>query len=134
MYRRARLGIGYLPQGGLGVPRPDGEENIRAVLEIIEPSRDLRERASTSCCRSFPSPSAEDPGRGTSGANGERRDRRAIASRPNFILLDEPFAGIRSHHRRRHPLARQYLKDRGIGVLVTDHNVSATLDIVRSRL
>ena len=133
MYRRARLGIGYLPQEtsifrGLTV-----EQNILAVLEVVEPRpRAARGRCSTSCSPSSRSAICGDaPAMALSG--GERRRveiARALAAQPNFMLLDEPFAGI-------DPIAVgdirdlvAHLKDRGIGVLITDHNVRETLDIV----
>ena len=132
MYRRARLGIGYLPQEtsifrGLSV-----EENIRAVLEVVEPNRDKRMAALDSLLAEFSiSHLRRTPALALSG--GERRRveiARALASYPQFILLDEPLAGI-------DPIAIgeirdliSHLRDRGIGVLITDHNVRETLDIV----
>ncbi len=132
MYRRARRGIGYLPQEvsifrGLTV-----EANIRAVLEVVEPDRGRRQMALESLLAEFSiSHLRRTPALALSG--GERRRveiARAIASRPSFILLDEPLAGI-------DPLALRdirdlvfQLKDRGIGVLITDHNVRETLDLV----
>ncbi|MHA1538245.1 MAG: LPS export ABC transporter ATP-binding protein [Alphaproteobacteria bacterium] len=132
MYRRARLGIGYLPQEpsifrGLSV-----ENNIRAVLEINEPDREKRETTLDDLLTEFGiSHLRKAPAIALSG--GERRRveiARALASQPSFILLDEPLAGI-------DPIAVNeirdliaHLKDRGIGVLITDHNVRETLGIV----
>jgi lipopolysaccharide export system ATP-binding protein len=132
MYQRARLGIGYLPQEpsifrGLTV-----EDNIRAVLEIIERDRERREILLDDLLAEFSiTHLRRTPSLALSG--GERRRveiARALASQPNFILLDEPLAGI-------DPIALNdirelvsQLKDRGIGVLITDHNVRETLDIV----
>ena len=132
MYRRARLGIGYLPQEvsifrGLTV-----EANIRAVLEVVEPDRGRRQMALESLLAEFSiSHLRRTPALALSG--GERRRveiARAIASQPSFILLDEPLAGI-------DPIAVRdirdlvfHLKDRGIGVLITDHNVRETLELV----
>jgi lipopolysaccharide export system ATP-binding protein len=132
MYRRARLGIGYLPQEtsifrGLTV-----EQNIRAVLELVEPERDRREAALAELLAEFSiSHLRRTPALALSG--GERRRveiARALASQPHFVLLDEPLAGI-------DPIAVgdirdlvSHLKDRGIGVLITDHNVRETLEIV----
>jgi lipopolysaccharide export system ATP-binding protein len=132
MYRRARLGIGYLPQEtsifrGLSV-----ENNIRAILELVEPDRDLREERLELLLDEFSIKHI----RGASAlslSGGERRRTeiaRALASNPHFMLLDEPLAGI-------DPIAVaeirdliSHLKDKNIGVLLTDHNVRDTLGIV----
>jgi lipopolysaccharide export system ATP-binding protein len=132
MYRRAILGLGYLPQEtsifrGLNV-----EENILAVLEISEPDRHARRERLETLLREFGlSALRESPAMALSG--GERRRceiARALAADPTIMLLDEPFAGIDpisiSDIRE---LVRE-LKSRGIGVLITDHNVRETLDIV----
>jgi len=132
MYRRARLGIGYLPQEvsifrGLSV-----ENNIRAVLEVVEPIRDNREVLLDELLAEFSiSHLRRAPSQSLSG--GERRRveiARAMASGPTFMLLDEPLAGI-------DPIAVSeirdlvaHLKDRGIGVLITEHNVRDALAIV----
>lgn len=132
MYRRAKLGLGYLPQEpsifrGLTVA-----DNIRAVLEVVEPDRTRRERRLDELMEEFSiSHLRRTPALALSG--GERRRceiARALAADPSFILLDEPFAGI-------DPIAiadirelTAHLKDRGIGVLITDHNVRETLDII----
>ena len=132
MYRRARLGIGYLPQEASIFRGMTVENNIRAVLEVVEPNRDQREATLDSLLAEF---SIEHLRRSPAVAlsGGERRRveiARALASQPAFILLDEPLAGI-------DPIAVgdirdlvSHLKDRGIGVLITDHNVRETLDIV----
>lgn len=132
MYRRARLGIGYLPQEtsifrGLTV-----EQNIRAVLEVVEPNRRERERQLDSLLEEFRiARLRKSPSIALSG--GERRRleiARALASRPSYMLLDEPFAGI-------DPIAIgdiralvRHLTQRGIGVLITDHNVRETLELI----
>jgi lipopolysaccharide export system ATP-binding protein len=132
MYRRARLGIGYLPQEpsifrGLSV-----EDNIRAVLEAVEPDRDRREQELNRLLDEFNVDRVrKSPAIALSG--GERRRveiARALATRPSFMLLDEPFAGI-------DPIAVgdiqelvRHLTRRGIGVLITDHNVRETLGLV----
>jgi lipopolysaccharide export system ATP-binding protein len=132
MYRRARLGIGYLPQEASIFRGLTVEQNIRVVLEVVEPSRDLRERRLEELLAEFSiSHLREAPALALSG--GERRRveiARALASEPSYILLDEPLAGI-------DPIAVAdirdlvaHLKDRGIGVLITDHNVRETLEIV----
>lgn len=132
MYQRARLGIGYLPQEmsifrGLSV-----EENVRGVLEIVEPNADIRAKELDDLLNEF-SISHLRHSSALSLSGGERRRAeiaRALASRPAFILLDEPLAGI-------DPIAVgeirdlvAHLKDRGLGVLITDHNVRETLEIV----
>ncbi len=132
MYRRARLGIGYLPQEASIFRGLNVEENIRAVLETIEPVRDRREAILDALLAEFSiTHLRRTPALALSG--GERRRieiARALASNPHFILLDEPFAGI-------DPIAVSdlrdlvsHLKDRGIGVLITDHNVRDTLDVI----
>jgi lipopolysaccharide export system ATP-binding protein len=132
MYRRARAGIGYLPQEmsifrGLSV-----EDNILAILEIVEPNRKVRQDRLEELLSEFSiGHLRRAPALSLSG--GERRRAeiaRCLASNPRYVLLDEPFAGV-------DPIAVgdirhlvQDLKTRGIGVLITDHNVRETLDIV----
>ncbi len=132
MYRRARLGIGYLPQEvsifrGLTV-----EENIRAVLEIIVPDRHKRRERLEELLSDF---SITHIRRASALAlsGGERRRveiARCLAAEPRYLLLDEPFAGVDPIAVGEIRLLVQHLKDRGIGVLITDHNVRETLDIV----
>jgi lipopolysaccharide export system ATP-binding protein len=132
MYRRARMGIGYLPQESSIFRGLTVEHNLRAVLEAQEMSQkeqnslleDLLAEFSLTHLRNTPAPSL---------SGGERRRveiARALASRPQFILLDEPLAGV-------DPIAVaeirdliSHLKERGIGVLITDHNVRDCLGIV----
>lgn len=132
MYRRARLGIGYLPQEASIFRGMSVEDNIRSVLEVVEKDRDAREQMLDELLAEFSvTHLRKAPALALSG--GERRRveiARALASQPHFILLDEPLAGI-------DPIAvgdiRQlvgHLCDRGIGVLITDHNVRETLDVV----
>jgi lipopolysaccharide export system ATP-binding protein len=132
MYRRARLGIGYLPQEASIFRGLTVEQNIRAVLEVVEPERARREAKLEELLAEFSiAHLRQAPALALSG--GERRRceiARAIASQPSFMLLDEPLAGI-------DPIAVSdirdlvsHLKDRGIGVLITDHNVRETLEIV----
>lgn len=132
MYRRARLGIGYLPQETSIFRGMTVSENIQAVLEVVEPNRTIRKKMLEELLEEFSITKLKDtPALALSG--GERRRceiARALAARPDFILLDEPFAGI-------DPIAiadirdlTYHLKDRGIGVLITDHNVRETLDII----
>lgn len=132
MYRRARLGIGYLPQEASIFRGLSVEQNIRAILEIVEPVHEAREAALDALLAEFSiSHLRRAPAMALSG--GERRRveiARALATQPHFILLDEPLAGI-------DPIAVNdirelvaHLKDRGIGVLITDHNVRETLEVV----
>jgi lipopolysaccharide export system ATP-binding protein len=132
MYRRARLGIGYLPQEASIFRGLTVEQNIRAVLEVAEPNPTVRETMVDELLAEFSiTHLRRAPALALSG--GERRRveiARALATQPHFILLDEPLAGI-------DPIAVSdirdlvaHLKDRGIGVLITDHNVRETLEIV----
>lgn len=132
MYRRARLGIGYLPQEASIFRGLTVEQNVRAILELVEPDEDRRDGLLDDLLAEFSiSHLRRTPALALSG--GERRRveiARALASHPSFMLLDEPLAGI-------DPIALgeirdliSHLKDRGIGVLITDHNVRETLDIV----
>lgn len=132
MYRRARLGLGYLPQESSIFRGLTVAENILAVLETVESDpaqrrallEQLLDEFSLGAIRNSPA---------TALSGGERRRTeiaRALATNPSYILLDEPLAGI-------DPIAvsdiRQlvrHLKNRGIGVLITDHNVRETLEIV----
>jgi lipopolysaccharide export system ATP-binding protein len=131
MYQRARLGIGYLPQEASIFRGLTVEQNIRAVLEVVEPSKKKREAELNSLLDEFNiARLRKTPSIALSG--GERRRveiARALATRPNYMLLDEPFAGI-------DPIAVgdiqdlvRHLTNRGIGVLITDHNVRETLGL-----
>ncbi|MBP5857968.1 LPS export ABC transporter ATP-binding protein [Marivibrio halodurans] len=132
MYRRARLGIGYLPQEASIFRGLTVEQNIMAVLELIEKDRTRRESALEGLMAEFSiSHLRRTPAIALSG--GERRRleiARALASQPHFVLLDEPLAGIDPIAVRDIRELVSHLKDRGIGVLITDHNVRETLDIV----
>lgn len=132
MYRRARLGIGYLPQEASIFRGMTAEENIRATAELVEPDparlesmvEELLAEFGVTHVRHTPAPAL---------SGGERRRveiARALATHPSYILLDEPLAGI-------DPIAVgdirnlvRHLKDRGIGVLITDHNVRDALDMI----
>jgi lipopolysaccharide export system ATP-binding protein len=132
MYRRARLGIGYLPQEASIFRGMTAEENIRATAELVEPDparlesmvEELLAEFGITHVRHTPAPAL---------SGGERRRveiARALATHPSYILLDEPLAGI-------DPIAVgdirdlvKHLKDRGIGVLITDHNVRDALDMI----
>ena len=132
MHERARGGIGYLPQEASIFRGMSVEDNIMAVLEVSEPNRSVRRKLVDQLLSEF---SIEHLRRVQAMAlsGGERRRveiARCVATRPNYILLDEPLAGI-------DPIAVgdirdivTHLKDRGIGVLITDHNVRDTLEIV----
>jgi lipopolysaccharide export system ATP-binding protein len=132
MYRRARLGIGYLPQEASIFRGLTVEQNIRAILEIAEPKPDLRDAMLDALLAEFSITHLRRT-QAMALSGGERRRceiARALANQPHFILLDEPLAGI-------DPIAVGdirdlvgHLKDRGIGVLITDHNVRETLEIV----
>ncbi len=131
MYQRARLGIGYLPQEASIFRGLNVEDNIRSVLEVVEPNRRRREHDLNALLEEFNiARLRKTPAIALSG--GERRRveiARALATRPNYMLLDEPFAGI-------DPIAVgdlqalvRHLTNRGIGVLITDHNVRETLGL-----
>jgi lipopolysaccharide export system ATP-binding protein len=132
MYRRARLGIGYLPQEASIFRGLTVERNIRAVLEVAEPNAELREMRLDELLAEFNiSHLRRTPALALSG--GERRRceiARALASKPNYMLLDEPLAGIDPIAVRDIRELVSHLKDRGLGVLITDHNVREMLDIV----
>ena len=132
MYRRAKLGIGYLPQEASVFRGMTVANNIRSILEVTIPDREKRHEMLDELLGEFSiTHLRRSPAIALSG--GERRRveiARCLASQPRYVLLDEPFAGV-------DPLAvadiralvRQ-LTDRGIGVLITDHNVRETLEIV----
>jgi len=132
MYRRARLGVGYLPQEASIFRGLTVENNVRAVLEVVEPVREVREAMLDELLAEFRiSHLRRAPAMGLSG--GERRRveiARALATQPHFILLDEPLAGIDPIALGEIRALVAHLKDRGIGVLITDHNVRETLEIV----
>ena len=132
MYRRARLGIGYLPQEASVFRGLNVEQNVMAALEVVEPDRDRRVHMLEELLAEFGiGHLRRTPALALSG--GERRRveiARALATQPSYVLLDEPLAGI-------DPIAVgeirdlvSHLKHRGIGVLITDHNVRETLEII----
>jgi len=131
MHRRARMGLSYLPQEASVFRKLTVEENIRAVLELQDlPEADIETRLSGLLRDLGVAHLRQSTALSLSG--GERRRveiARALATRPSFILLDEPFAGV-------DPIAVldiqkiiRFLKERGIGILITDHNVRETLGI-----
>ncbi len=132
MYKRAKMGIGYLPQEASIFRTLSVEDNIKAILQVVEEDESKRETTLDELLNEFSiAHLRKSPALALSG--GERRRleiARALASRPRFILLDEPLAGI-------DPIAVNdirglvsQLKNRGLGVLITDHNVRETLDII----
>jgi lipopolysaccharide export system ATP-binding protein len=131
MHRRARMGLSYLPQEASVFRKLTVEENIRAVLELQElPDEEMDSRLSSLLRDLGIAHLRQSTALSLSG--GERRRveiARALATRPSFILLDEPFAGV-------DPIAVldiqkiiRFLRERGIGILITDHNVRETLGI-----
>jgi lipopolysaccharide export system ATP-binding protein len=132
MYRRAILGLGYLPQETSIFRGMTVEQNIMAVLEIAEPDRARRRERLERLLREFGIESLrESSAMALSG--GERRRceiARALAADPSFMLLDEPFAGIDPISIADIRELVRELRERDIGVLITDHNVRETLDIV----
>jgi lipopolysaccharide export system ATP-binding protein len=129
MYQRARLGIGYLPQEASIFRGLNVEDNIRSVLEVVEPNRRRREADLNALLDEFGiARHRKTPSIALSG--GERRRveiARALASRPSYMLLDEPFAGIDPKAVLDIQKLVRHLTNRGIGVLITDHNVRETL-------
>ena len=132
MYKRAKMGIGYLPQESSIFRTLSVEDNIKAILQIVTDDESMRENMLEELLNEFSiAHLRKSPALALSG--GERRRleiARALASKPSFILLDEPLAGI-------DPIAVgeirslvAQLKNRGLGVLITDHNVRETLDII----
>ena len=132
MYRRARMGIGYLPQEASIFRTLTAEENIKSILEIVVDNISERENMLEQLLSEFSiAHLRKSPAIALSG--GERRRleiARALASQPNFILLDEPLAGIDPIAVGEIRTLVSQLKNRGIGVLITDHNVRETLDII----
>jgi lipopolysaccharide export system ATP-binding protein len=132
MYRRARLGVGYLPQEASIFRGLTVEENIRAVLEVHDNNRDRRESKLNELLGEFNiSHLRKSPAVALSG--GERRRleiARALATDPTFMLLDEPFAGVDPISVADIQALVRHLTSRGIGVLITDHNVRETLGLI----
>lgn len=132
MYRRAKLGISYLPQEASIFRKLTVEENIMAILEMLNISSRERKEKLEKLLDEFNVQHVRER-KGTELSGGERRRveiARCLALEPEFILLDEPFAGV-------DPLAVadiqqiiKYLRERGMGILITDHNVRETLNIV----
>jgi lipopolysaccharide export system ATP-binding protein len=132
MYRRARLGIGYLPQEASIFRGLTAEDNIRATAELVESDPSRLEAMVEDLLAEFGIAHVRDtPAIALSG--GERRRveiARSLATHPSYILLDEPLAGIDPIAVGEIRALVRHLKDRGIGVLITDHNVRDALDII----
>jgi lipopolysaccharide export system ATP-binding protein len=132
MYQRARLGIGYLPQESSIFRGLTVEQNLRAVLELHEKDKKARERQLRELYDEFSiAHLRHSPAVALSG--GERRRveiARALAAKPQFMLLDEPFAGIDPIAIGDIRVLVRQLTSRGIGVLITDHNVRETLELI----
>ena len=132
MFRRARLGIGYLPQDTSIFRKLTVEENIESVLEVMDGDKQVRRKRKTELMDELGiSHLARSKAYTLSGGECRRAEiARALAANPSFMLLDEPFSGI-------DPIAVQdikqiisHLRDRNLGVLVTDHNAAEMLEIV----
>lgn len=133
MSRRARRGIGYLPQEPSVFRRLTVEENVLGVLEQLSLSKEERKERLELLLEEFSIAEIRDS-RGFSLSGGERRRveiARALAMDPAFILLDEPFAGVDPLHVADIKSIIQQLRERGIGIIITDHNVRETLSICR---
>ena len=132
MYRRARLGIGYLPQEASIFRKLSVSENILSILQTRKDlTRKQRQEKMESLLQEFHITHIRD-GKGMALSGGERRRveiARALATEPLFILLDEPFAGVDPISVNEIKSIVNHLKSKGIGVLITDHNVRETLDI-----
>lgn len=132
MYRRAKMGIGYLPQEASIFRTLSVEDNIKAVLQVVTDDESQRETMLEQLLNEFSIEHLrKSPALALSG--GERRRleiARALAGKPDFILLDEPLAGIDPIAVNEIRTLVSQLKNRGLGVLITDHNVRETLDII----
>jgi lipopolysaccharide export system ATP-binding protein len=132
MHERAQLGIGYLPQEASVFRKLSVEDNINAVLELNSKlSEQEREQKLESLLEEFQITHIRES-LGMSLSGGERRRveiARALATDPKFILLDEPFAGVDPISVGEIKIIINHLKQRNIGVLITDHNVRETLDV-----
>jgi lipopolysaccharide export system ATP-binding protein len=132
MYRRARLGIGYLPQEASIFRGLTVAQNVNAILELTERDRGRRREALAELLDEFGLTRLADVA-ATALSGGERRRveiARALASRPDFMLLDEPFAGVDPIAVADIQALVRHLTQRGIGVLITDHNVRETLGLI----
>ncbi|MDM8001910.1 MAG: LPS export ABC transporter ATP-binding protein [Bacteroidota bacterium] len=131
MYRRARLGIGYLAQEASVFRKLSVEDNLMAVMELSDMTREERKERLESLLEEFGLARIRKS-LGIQLSGGERRRTeiaRALALKPNFILLDEPFAGVDPIAVEDIQMIVSHLKDKNIGILITDHNVHETLSI-----
>jgi len=131
MYRRARLGIGYLAQEASVFRKLSVEDNLMAVMELSDMTRQERKERQESLLEEFGLARIRKS-LGIQLSGGERRRTeiaRALALKPNFILLDEPFAGVDPIAVEDIQMIVSHLKDKNIGILITDHNVHETLSI-----
>jgi lipopolysaccharide export system ATP-binding protein len=131
MFRRAQMGIGYLPQEVSVFRKLSVEDNIMAILEMTEPKKEVRKNRLEELLNEFSLTHVRKTmGNRLSGGEKRRTEiARALATNPRFLLLDEPFAGV-------DPIAVEdiqtiisQLREKGIGILITDHNVQETLNI-----
>lgn len=131
MYRRSRLGIGYLAQEASVFRKLSVEDNLMAVMELSDMSRGERKERQESLLEEFGLTNIRKS-LGLQLSGGERRRTeiaRALALNPNFILLDEPFAGVDPIAVEDIQMIVSHLKNKNIGILITDHNVHETLSI-----
>jgi len=131
MYRRARLGIGYLAQEASVFRKLSVEDNLMAVMELSDMTREERKERLEALLEEFGLARIRKS-LGIQLSGGERRRTelaRALALKPNFILLDEPFAGVDPIAVEDIQMIVSHLKDKNIGILITDHNVHETLSI-----
>jgi lipopolysaccharide export system ATP-binding protein len=131
MYRRARMGIGYLAQEASVFRKLSVEDNLMAVMELSDMKKEERKERQESLLEEFGLTRIRK-NLGTQLSGGERRRTeiaRALALKPNFILLDEPFAGVDPIAVEDIQMIVSHLKDKNIGILITDHNVHETLSI-----
>ena len=131
MYRRSRMGIGYLAQEASIFRKLSVEDNLMAVMELSDMTREERRERQESLLEEFGLTRIRKS-LGIQLSGGERRRTeiaRALALKPNFILLDEPFAGVDPIAVEDIQMIVSHLKDKNIGILITDHNVHETLSI-----
>ena len=131
MYRRSRLGIGYLAQEASVFRKLSVEDNLMAVMELSDMTKQERKERQESLLEEFGLTRIRKS-LGIQVSGGERRRTeiaRALALKPNFILLDEPFAGVDPIAVEDIQMIVSHLKDKNIGILITDHNVHETLSI-----